>query len=49
MLASHIASESYEPTEFRIIDEQTFRQFHPYEEGSSIILSNLHLFTFTTK
>jgi hypothetical protein len=34
-------SESYEPTEFEIIDENTFNKIHPYQEGSSIILKNL--------
>ena len=34
-------SESYEPTEFEIIDENTFKKHHPYQEGSSIILKNL--------
>jgi len=34
-------SESYEPTEFEIIDENTFKRNHPYQEGSSIILKNL--------
>ena len=33
--------ESYEPTRFERISEQTFRENHPYDTGSSIILSNL--------
>lgn len=33
--------ESYEPTRFERISEETFRENHHYETGSSIILSNL--------
>lgn len=33
--------ESYEPTRFERIPEKIFRENHPYETGSSIILSNL--------
>lgn len=32
---------SYEPTSFEHITEETFKMVHPYETGSSIILTNL--------
>ena len=33
--------ESYEPTRFECISEEIFREKHPYDTGSSIILTNL--------
>jgi len=33
--------ESYEPTNFEVISEEQFKQNHKFDEGSTIILSNL--------
>ena len=48
MCSKELPEDSFEPTCFEEITEETYRRFHHSETGSSIILSELqqHLFTF---
>jgi len=51
MCSQELPENSFEPTCFEKITEETYRRFHKYETGSSIILSELQqqLFTFNEK
>ena len=47
MCSKENPQDSYEPTRFALISLDTYKENHSFEEGSSIILSNLHSNDFT--
>jgi hypothetical protein len=48
MVTCEAATESYEFSTYETIDAATFNQFHPFEFGSTIVLSNLRSNTDNT-